>query len=306
VRRFQFRPFLTSILGLSLIASACGSSGGGSPSNTPKETITVAGFNFNESTILMNIYGKALQSKGYTVNFKANLGNREIVEPALQKGDIDFYPGYAATDLEFINHAKGEATGDAQATVDKLNTYLSGIGAKALTPSPAIDANAFAVTNATASKLNLSKLSDLAPVASQMTLGGPPECPTRPFCQPGLEKTYGAHFKAFKALDADGPITRAALSGGQVDIALVFSSDGDLDVKGYKVLQDDKHLENADNITPIIRTKVLNSEITTLFNNISAALNTNDLRAMNKSADVDKQDPDVLAANWLKQHGFTK
>ena len=306
MRRFQFRQFLTTILGLSLIASACGSSGGGSPSNTAKGTVTVAGFNFNESTILMNIYGKALQSKGYTVNFKANLGNREIVEPALAKGDIDFYAGYAATDLEFINKAKGEATGDAQATVDKLNTYLGGIGAKALTPSPAIDANAFAVTNATASKLNLSKLSDLGPVASQMTLGGPPECPTRPFCQPGLQKTYGANFKAFKALDADGPITRAALSGGQVDIALVFSSDGDLDVKGYKVLQDDKHLENADNVTPIIRTKVLNSEITTLFNNISAALNTNDLRAMNKSADVDKQDPDVLAANWLKQHGFTK
>ena len=98
MRRFQFRPFLTTILGLSLIASACGSSGGGSPSNTAKRTVTVAGFNFNESTILMNIYGKALQSKGYTVNFKANLGNREIVEPALAKGDIDFYAGYAATD----------------------------------------------------------------------------------------------------------------------------------------------------------------------------------------------------------------
>ena len=72
------------------------------------------------------------------------------------------------------------------------------------------------------------------------------------------------------------------------------------------MLLDDKHLESADNITPIVRTKVLNSEVTKLFNDISAALNTNDLRAMNKSADVDKQDPDVLAATWLKQHNFTK
>src|SRR5207302_9921494 len=124
------------------------------------------------STILMNIYGKALQSKGYTVNFKANLGNREIVEPALAKGDIDFYPGYAATDLEFINKAKGEATSDPQATTDKLNTYLSAISAKALTPSPAIDANAFAMTKANATKYNVTKLSDLASVASQLTLGG--------------------------------------------------------------------------------------------------------------------------------------
>jgi osmoprotectant transport system substrate-binding protein len=306
MQKARSRPILMTILGLSLIASACGSSGGGSPSTTARGTVTVAGFNFNESTILMDIYGKALAAKGYTVNYKANLGNREIVEPALASGQVDFYPGYAATDLEFINKAKGEATGDAQATTDKLNTYLSAIGAKALTPSPAIDANAFAVTKATATKNNLSKLSDLAPVASQMTLGGPTECATRPYCQPGLEKTYGAKFKAFKALDADGPLTRAALTGGQIDVGLVFSSDGDLDTRGYVVLQDDKHLEAADNIVPIIRTKVLNAEITTLFNNISAALNTTDLRAMNKSADVDKQDPDVLATAWLKQHNFTK
>jgi osmoprotectant transport system substrate-binding protein len=306
MRTFKFRPFLMTILGLSLVASACGSSGGGSPSTTARGTVTVAGFNFNESTILMDIYGKALAAKGYTVNYKANLGNREIVEPALASGQIDFYPGYAATDLEFINKAKGEATGDAQATTDKLNTYLSAIGAKALKPSPAIDANAFAMTKANAAKYNVSKLSDLAAVAPQLTLGGPSECATRPYCQPGLEKVYGAKFKAFKALDADGPLTRAALTGGQIEVGLVFSSDGDLDVKGYTVLQDDKHLEASDNIVPIIRTKVLNSEITTLFNNISAALNTDDLRAMNKSADVDKQDPDVLATNWLKQHNFAK
>jgi osmoprotectant transport system substrate-binding protein len=303
MQNFKFRPLAMAVLGL-FLAAACG--GSPAPATVTRGTVVVGGFNFNESTILADIYGKALEAKGYTVTYKTKLGNREIVEPALASGNIDFYPGYAATDLEFINKAKGEATSDPQATTDKLNTYLSAISAKALTPSPAIDANAFAVTKATATKFNLTKLSDLAPVASQMTLGGPPECPTRPFCQVGLDKTYGAKFKAFKALDADGPLTRAALTGGQIDIGLVFSSDGDLDSKGYVVLLDDKHLENADNIVPIVRTKVLNSEITTLFNNISAALNTNDLRAMNKSADVDKQDPDVLASTWLKAHNFTK
>lgn len=306
MRTFSSRQILMTILGLSLIASACGTSGGGSPSTTTKETINAAGFNFSESTILMDIYGKALEAKGYKVNYSANLGNREIVEPALASGQIDFYPGYAATDLEFINKGKGEATGDAQATTDKLNTYLSSISAKALTPSPAVDANAFAVTKATADKYHLTKLSDLAPVASQMVLGGPTECATRPYCQPGLEKTYGAKFKDFKALDADGPLTRAALSGGQVDIALVFSSDGDLNSKGYVVLQDDKHLEAADNIVPIVRTKVLNSEVTDLFNKISAALNTDDLRAMNASAAIDKKDPADIASSWISSHGFSK
>lgn len=305
MKRWAYRAFLSSILGLSLIASACGSSGGGSPSGgTAKGSITVAGFNFSESSILANIYGKALAGDGYTVSYKLNLGNREVVEPALEKGDIDLYAGYAATDLEFVNKGKGEATGDAKATTDKLNTYLTPKGLKALTPSPALDANAFAVTKATADKYSLKTLSDLSKVASNLTLGGPPECATRPFCQPGLEKVYGAKFKAFKSLDADGPLTRAALSGGQIDVGLVFSSDGDLGVKGFVVLEDDKHLENADNVVPIVRTKTVPSEAQSLLDQVSAKLNTNDLRDMNKSADIDHQDPDVLAANWLKSHGF--
>jgi osmoprotectant transport system substrate-binding protein len=308
MHKLNFRPLAMAIVGLSLLASACGGSTP-TPSTTTRGTVIVAGFNFNESTILADIYGKALEAKGYTVTYKTKLGNRQIVEPALESAQIDFYPGYAASDLEFINKSKGEATGDAQATTDKLNTYLGAIpngAAKALKPSPAFDGNAFAVTKATADKYHLVKLSDLTAVAGQLTLGAPPECPTNAFCQPGLEKVYGIKFKAFKALDADGPITRAAITGGQVDVGEVFSADGDLGVKGYVVLQDDKHLIAADNVVPIIRNKVLNSEITTLFDSISAALNTTDLQAMNKSADVDKMDPDVLAGTWLKQHSFTK
>jgi len=308
MRPFSSRQILMTILGLSLIASACGSSGGGSPSggSSPKETLTLGAFNFNESAILMDIYGKALEAKGYTVTYHANLGNREIVEPALASGQIDFYPGYAATELEFINKGKGEATPDAKATVDKLNTYLSSIGAKALDASPALDANAFAVTKATADKYHLTKISDLAPVAGQLVLGGPTECPTRPFCELGLQNTYGLHFKDFKALDAGGPLTKTALKNGDIDVGLVFSSDGGIAANNFVVLQDDKHLQNADNIVPIIRTAKLNSEITDTFNKISAALTTDDLTKLNKSADIDKQDPGDLAAGWDKDHGFTK
>jgi len=303
MQNFKIRPLAIAVLGLFLVAACGGSSP--APATTTRGTVVVGGFNFNESTILADIYGKALEAKGYTVTYKTKLGNREIVEPALASGSIDFYPGYAATDLEFINKGKGEANGDAQATTDKLNTYLSTIGAKALTPSPAIDANAFAVTKATATKLNLAKLSDLAPVASQMVLGGPPECPTRPFCQPGLQKTYGLNFKSFKDLDAGGPLSKNALANGDVDVALIFSSDGAVQARNFVILEDDKHLQNADNIVPIIRSQKLNGEITDLWNSISSKLTTADLVAMNKKADVDKQDPDALADQWLRDHGFS-
>ena len=303
MRLRRLRPTAAALSAFTFLLAACGGTSQ-NPAGQAKGTITVAGFNFSESSILAEIYGKALAAKGYTVNYKLNLGSREIVEPAIEKGDIDLYPGYAATELEFLNNKKGEAGSDPQANVNKLNGYLSPKGVQALTPSPASDQNAFAVTKSTASKNNLVKISDLAPVASQMTLGGPPECPTRPFCQAGLQSTYGLKFKAFKALDAGGPLTKNALANGDIDVGLVFSSDGGIVAKNLVVLTDDKHLEAADNIVPVIRTKVANSEVTALLNKIDSTLTQSDLVAMNKSADVDKQDPATLAENWVKQHGF--
>jgi osmoprotectant transport system substrate-binding protein len=297
-----------SMVALGLITTACGSTGGpASSSSSPKGTITIASFNFSESIILAHIYGDALANKGYTIKYKDKLGNREIVEPALVSGQIDLYAGYAATDLTFADgkaNIPSQAGTDPQAEVQALNSVFNSQGIKALNASPAVDQNAFAVTKAEADQNHLSKLSDLSSVASNWTLGGPPECPTRPFCQPGLQQTYGLHFKAFKALDAGGPLTFAALKNGDINIGLVFSSDGGIVANNFVVLQDDKHLEQADNIVPLIRTSVANSEVTSLLNSIDAKLNTPDLTAMNKSADVDKNDPTDIASTWVKDHGF--
>jgi osmoprotectant transport system substrate-binding protein len=296
-----------STVALALVTTSCGSTGGPSSSASPKGTITIASFNFSESIILAHIYGDALKNKGYTITYRDKLGNREIVEPSLENGLIDLYAGYAATDLAFAEQRHGvpvDAGSDAPANVQKLNTLLASKGVKALDPSPAIDQNAFAVTKAEADQYHLTKLSDLTSVASQWTLGGPPECPQRPFCQPGLQQTYGLHFKAFKSLDAGGPLTYAALKQGAINIGLVFSSDGGIAANNFVVLQDDMHLEAADNIVPLIRTQVANSEVTALLNSIDAKLNTPDLTALNKSADVDKQDPTDLAATWITGHGF--
>jgi osmoprotectant transport system substrate-binding protein len=295
-----------SMVALALVTTSCGSTGG--PSSSTKATIRVASFNFSESIILAHIYGIALKNKGYTITYRDGLGNREIVEPSLENGLIDLYAGYAATDLNFVDKRQGaslEAGTDAAANVAKLNARLNSKGVKVLDPSPAVDQNAFAVTKAEADQYHLAKLSDLTPtVASSWILGGPPECPQRPFCQPGLKSVYGLDFKSFKSLDTGGPLTFAALKQGAINIGLVFSSDGGITANNFVVLDDDKHLQQADNIVPLIRTDVSNSEIAALLNSIDAKLNTPDLTAMNKSADVDKQDPADIAATWVKSHGF--
>jgi osmoprotectant transport system substrate-binding protein len=296
-----------SMVALALVTTSCGSSGGTASSGTPKPTITIASFDFSESIILAHIYGDALKNKGYTITYRDKLGPREIVEPALENGQIDLYAGYAATDLTFIEKKQSvalDAGGDAAVNVQKLNSLLSSKNIKALDPSPAIDQNSFAVTKAEADQYHLTKLSDLSSVASQWTLGGPAECPQRQFCALGLQQTYGLTFKAFRSLDAGGPLTKAALKQGAINIGLVFSSDGGITANNFVVLQDDKHLEQADNIVPLIRTAVANSEVTSLLNSVDAKLNTIDLTAMNKSADIDKLDPIDLATTWVKNHGF--
>src|SRR5437868_6043426 len=128
-----------TVLGLALAASACGSSGGDSKSaktkaGKKKETITVGSANFSESTTIANIYAKALAAKGYTIKSKYNIGAREVYFPALKSGQIDLMPDYAATTLEAVNNNAGEATPDAKATTDKLNSHLTSMGLEALTP----------------------------------------------------------------------------------------------------------------------------------------------------------------------------
>ena len=286
------------------LTAACGSTTSGGATPASKGTLTVAGFNFPESSILAYIYGKALEHDGYTVKYKVNLGTREVVAPALKSGQIDLYPGYAATDLEYWDQSKGLANGDVNATTANLNQYLGQNQLVALTPSAAVDQNAFAMTKANSQKFNATKLSDLAPIGGQLVLGAGPECPTRPYCQPGLKSTYGITFKDFKALDTDGPLTRAAFKNNTIQVGLVFSSDGDLNAQGLVVLQDDKHLEAADNVIPIMRQAAASDEVKKILNNIDTKLTTADLVTMNSQVALQHQDPDAVAAAYLQQHNY--
>ena len=303
MNRFRGSYLLVAALAaLATVAAACGSTN--TPGTTSKGTVTVAGFNFPESSILANLYGEALTHDGYTVNYKLNLGTRKVIAPALQSGQIDLYPGYAASELEYYNNSAGEATADPAATTAKLNTYLAKINAIALTPSPAFDGNAYAVTKATATKYNLTKLSDLTPIAGQLVFGAGPECPTYKFCLPGLMSVYGLHFKQTLTLDTDGPATRAAFKNGSIQVGLVFSSDADLNALGLVVLQDDMHMIAADNVVPVVRTAIATDEVKSVLNKIDAGLNTTDLVTMNAQVALLHQDADAVATAYLQQHNY--
>ena len=197
--------------------------------------ITIGAANFSENATLGELYAIALTAAGYTVKVQ-QIGNRELYEPALEKGDLQVVPEYAATLATFLatkvngKDAKDPSSPDLNTTVTNLKTLGDKVGLVFGTPSSAQDTNAFAVTTAFSDKYGVKTLSDLAAKCSgaATTLGGPPECPQRPKCQQGLVSTYNFQAGKFTSLDSGGPLTKTAIKQGTVSVGLVLSSDGDL------------------------------------------------------------------------------
>lgn len=297
-RAFRSRA-VGAVLALALVATACGSG-----DSTDGEPITVASFGFNESVIVAEIYAQALERAGYEVERSMNLGAREVVKPALESGEIDLVPEYVGTIDSFLG---GSPTSDADATYEEAKGLYEELGVTLLAYSPAEDKNAYVVTAETAQANGLTTISDLGPVAGDFKFGGPPECPEREFCLQGLETVYGLEFAEFVPLDAAGPITIAALEGGDVDLALLFSSQGVIAEKGWVVLEDDMGLQPAENLVPAIRMDVVDAygdDLTDLLSEVSEKIEQDALTEMNKRADLDGDDPAVVAGEWLDDNGY--
>jgi osmoprotectant transport system substrate-binding protein len=296
------KPVASPAASPAAVASPSAAASPAAAAGGPKPMVKVASFNFDESEILQELYAQVLEANGYTIERHTRLGSREIVEPALESGQIDLVPEYLATVEAFVNKTNSKATSDPNATQQSLQAYMTPKNITVLDFAQAVDTNGFVVSKTTADKYKLTKLSDLMPVAAQLVLGGPPECPTRPFCQQGLQTTYGLNFKDFKSLDAGGPLTVAALDSGDIDVGLLFTTDPNITLKNYVLLDDDKHLQLADNIAPVVRNQVLTAgaDMKTLLNSVTSKLTTADLTDMNKQVGIDHKDASAVAKAYLQ------
>ncbi len=266
-----------------------------------KPSIIIGSTNFEEQAIVANIYGDVLKRAGFHVTVEPALGTRAIVVPAIEKGQIDLEPDYAASLLAFLHGGNPQKAGDnIKTAIPADRRALSHYGVTVLTASKALDTNVFAVTRATARNDHLTTLSSLKPYASKMILGGPPECPTYAGCEVGLEKVYGLHFAGFKPLDEAGPLSVAALKNGEVQVVELFSSDGNVIANHFVALSDNKHLEGADYIVPVIRKSVDTPTVARLLNQIDAKLTTVAISKLNLDVTQKKEQPAAVAETWLR------
>lgn len=268
-------------------------------------TVVVGSNNFPESILLADIYGEALKSKGVKVSYKLNIGSRETTYGLIKNGTITVLPEYNGALLAYLD-AKAAPT-----TVEETSKAISAkLDAKLtlLNPSEAQDKDAIAVNEATAKKYSLtdkSTIEDLADSAKDLVIGGSPEFQSRQQGLKGLKTVYGLDFKSFKALDAGGPLTVAALKGNNIQAADIFTTDPGISKNKFVVLQDSKNLFGFENVTPLAYKSGLSSAGVSVLNDVSAKLDTEALVKLNSQVQNDNKDPLDVAKAWLSSAGLT-
>lgn len=300
-RRYVLGAFL---LVSSLMLGACGSGGddeGGSEGDGSKGKVTVGSDSFPEAQIVGEMYALVLENAGFEVERQLDIQSREVRLPAMESGEIDVAPEYVASLLSVVD-PEADLTGDVDSVAERLSGPLGDKNLEILRPSTAVDTNAFAVTQATADEFGLTTMSDLAPVAGDMVLGAPAECPDRPFCIPGLKDVYGIEFADFKELEY-GAATVQALTADAIDVALIFSTDPLVSESSLVVLEDDKNLQSADNIVPLVSSD-LSQEAKSLLDEVSAVLTTEEITELNKRVAIDLEDAADVAREYLESKGL--
>jgi osmoprotectant transport system substrate-binding protein len=314
-RRLQ----LTALLcGAALALSACAGNkafnGGSGSSPTGSggasgQTIVVGGANFTEMLIMQAMYVELLQHAGFTTD-TVTADNREIYFPELSKGNIDVVPEYAATLAEFLNlgangkDAKPIATNDAQATVQAMRPLAEKQNVKILEPAKAADQNGFAVTKQFADANHITTLSELGALKKPVTLAATEECPTRPFCEPGLKNTYGIDVSSVLPTGFGTPQTKQAVQSDQAQLGLVATTDGTLGQFDLVLLKDDKHLQLADNLVPAVNADVASDRLVKALDSLSSVLTTDDLVELNRKVDAERLQAKDVAHDYLTSKGL--
>lgn len=308
------RQYRRLALGAALLVlfGACSPGGGGTP------TVKVGSVQFDEARVMAEIYAQALEANDYTVDRAGiGLGERAVVAPAIESGQIDLQPEYIGSRLA---REGGTPTGDAVQNRQALQAALEAKNLTVLAFTPGQDTNAFVVRPETATQFNLSKMSDTTAVQDQLRWGLAQDCPTNPLCgAPGgaLQSDYGLTADTLAGatlLAACSTPMADALRTGTIDVAELCSTQPDIIVNGWLILDDDQATQPAENIAPIVRDDLLQrldslalaSGFEKILNDVSLKIDTATLAQLYKEVAIDHKDTKDVAAAWLKANGFTQ
>lgn len=271
------------------------------------DEVIVGSAGFTESKILAELYAGVLNDAGFDTGIKT-LKNRELYEPELKDGGIHVVPEYAATLAEFLNakangaDAEPVASSDIDQTVTALKKLAEQRDLAVLPHGQAVDQNAFAVSKEFADRHQLRTLSDLGESGEKVKLAAGDECEKRPFCRPGLEETYGIDVTKIDPKGVGTVQAKDSVRKGTNQLVLTTTTDATLEDFDLVLLEDDKGLQNADNVLPVLNAeKAEDKKITEALNKLTKVLTTEDLAELNRRVDSDREKPKDVAADYLKE-----
>ena len=274
---------------------------GSAPTSGAGGAIVVGSADFPENQLLAQIYGQALATAGFDVDYQMSIGSREVYFKAIEAGEIDLLPEYTNSLLSFVLRRDDPNALPAATTVDEQVTELGTAlpeGLEVLTPATAESKDVIACTKEAAEEHDLTDLSSLAAASQDIVIAAPPEFETRsPFGLEGFKQLYGAEFEEFTPL----PVSAVgdALAAGQVDCGNLFSNMSIITTGGFVTLEDDKNTVPFEAVLPLVRTAVVDAELTSTLDNISRQLDTDVLKELMVKVEVDAAAPDVVAKDWL-------
>ena len=292
------RSWAAVLLLMAGVLAGCQS--GPSGDDGPPATIRIASYDFSENQILAAVYAEAVEEAGLPVTLQPGAGTREVVEPALEQGVVDVVIDYVGTALEFADRGEGTEPGTPEELHAALRETLGPRGVVVLDAAAAEDQNGFAVSTSFATEHGVSRLSELAPLAGGLTFGGPPECPQRPLCLPGLEEVYGLHFADVVNMPSRAA-TVEALVAGQIQVGLLETTDARLAQAPVVLLADDLALQPHENVVPLVGADVLDrwgEPLAEALDAASARLTTADLIRLNRAVESEGLTAEAAAARW--------
>jgi osmoprotectant transport system substrate-binding protein len=297
------------------LLTACGSSDSSSPAtgnpssaSTDHGTVRISGQNFTEAAIVADMYAAVLEKAGYTPQVHL-VDTRDVYMKIFPK-ELDVVPEYTGAIVEFLNgtyngsNAKPITVADPQKTIDKAKPLLDKAGITLLNPSAATDTNAFFVSKDYSEQNNVTKLSDLK--GKSVTLAAAPDCKGRLDCEGGLSSAYGIKITKILPLGYASQQTYDSVLKGESQLGETSTTDGTLESQGLVLLPDDKQIQPAQNLVPMVSSEFLQAhpDVADPLNNLMSKLTTDALIQLNAQVAVDRAKPEDVAQQWLSDNGL--
>lgn len=306
--------FLASMMILSGTMVACNNE----PDDNNQELkgpVTVGSKIDTEGGLLGQMIVLLLRDNGFQVTDKTGTGTTPVVRNAIFSGEIDIYPDYTGNGAFFFDETDSSVWNDAQQgylRVKELDKAANNI--EWLTPAPANNTWAIAVTKSLADANNLETLEDLADYINgggNFKIAGSAEFFDSEVAMPAFEAAYSFVLTSDQLIivgSGDTAQTEQAASQGTdgVNAAMAYGTDGSLAAFNLVVLEDTLGVQPIYEPAPLIRAEVLAEypEIAQILNPVFASLDLETLQTLNGKIVVEGQSTAAVAREYLQSKGL--